>query len=98
MEMVEHANKCNLMNIKVNFYMYYFNKLNKLIEEQKYTKESHNRNSTMVQYNISTRPYKRHRASRYKYAIHYTIEHYSKTAWPVQLDRDAIGKIKTKQK
>jgi hypothetical protein len=45
MVMVEHANKGNLMNIKEHFYIYYFNKLNKPIEEQKYTKESDNRNS-----------------------------------------------------
>jgi hypothetical protein len=45
MEMVEHANKGNLMNIKEDFYIYCFNKLNKPIEEQKYTKERDNRNS-----------------------------------------------------
>jgi hypothetical protein len=45
MEMVEHAKKGNLMNIKENFYIYHFNKLNKFIEEQKHKKESDNQNS-----------------------------------------------------
>jgi hypothetical protein len=43
--MVEQTNKGNLMNIKDNFYIYYFNKLNKSIEEQKHTKENDIRNS-----------------------------------------------------
>jgi hypothetical protein len=41
----EHAKKGNLMNIKENFYIYHFNKLNNLIEEQKHMKESNNQNS-----------------------------------------------------
>jgi hypothetical protein len=45
MEMVQHAKKGNLMNIKENFDIYHFNKLNKLIEEQKLIKESGNQNS-----------------------------------------------------
>jgi hypothetical protein len=40
MEMVQQANKGNLMIMKEHFYIYYFN-----IEEQKYTEESDNRNS-----------------------------------------------------
>jgi hypothetical protein len=39
MEIVEHAKKGNLMNIKDNVYVYYFNKLNKL-REQKYKKRA----------------------------------------------------------
>jgi hypothetical protein len=35
MEMVEHAKKENLMNMKENFHIYHLNKTNKLIEEQK---------------------------------------------------------------
>jgi hypothetical protein len=45
MEMVEHSKKGNLMNIKENFYIYHFNQFKKLIEDQKRTKESDNRNS-----------------------------------------------------
>jgi hypothetical protein len=33
------------MNTKENFQIYHFNKLNKLIEEQKHIKESDNQNS-----------------------------------------------------
>jgi hypothetical protein len=33
--MVEHAKKCNLLNIKENFYVCHCNKIYKLIEEQK---------------------------------------------------------------
>jgi hypothetical protein len=43
MERVENAKKKgSIMNIKENFHVYRFNKLNKLIEEQKHTKESDN--------------------------------------------------------
>jgi hypothetical protein len=45
METVEQANKGNLMNIKENFFIYYFNKLNKMIEQKHTTKERDNRNS-----------------------------------------------------
>jgi hypothetical protein len=45
MEMLDHAKKRNLMNIKENFHIYHFNKINKLIEEQKLTKESYNQNT-----------------------------------------------------
>jgi hypothetical protein len=45
MEIVEHADKGNPMNMRENVYIYYFNKLTKLREEQKHTKESDNRNS-----------------------------------------------------
>jgi hypothetical protein len=44
--MVEHAKNGNLMNIKENFHIYHFNKLNKLIEEQKLNKENDNQNGT----------------------------------------------------
>jgi hypothetical protein len=44
-ELIEHAKKGNLMNIKENFHIYDFNKLNKLIEEQKHMKERDNQNS-----------------------------------------------------
>jgi hypothetical protein len=47
MEMVEHAKKGNLMNIKENFHIYHFNQLNKLIEEQKHTKERDTQNSML---------------------------------------------------
>ena len=40
MEMIEKANKGGIMNIKEDFHIYRFNKFNKLIEEQKHTKES----------------------------------------------------------
>jgi negative regulator of genetic competence, sporulation and motility len=45
MEMVEGAKKGRMMNIKENYYIYQFNHFNKLIQEQKHTKESHNQNS-----------------------------------------------------
>jgi predicted GIY-YIG superfamily endonuclease len=45
LDMVEHAKKGNLVNIKENFYIFHFNKFNKLIEEQKHTKESETQNS-----------------------------------------------------
>jgi hypothetical protein len=35
MEMVENAKKGIIMNVKENFHIYHFNKLNKLIQEQK---------------------------------------------------------------
>jgi hypothetical protein len=34
MQMVEHAKKGNLMNIKENFHIYHFNKINKPTEER----------------------------------------------------------------
>jgi uncharacterized protein YgiM (DUF1202 family) len=45
MEMVEGAKKGRMMNIKENYYIYQCNHFNKLIQEQKHTKESHNQNS-----------------------------------------------------
>jgi predicted house-cleaning noncanonical NTP pyrophosphatase (MazG superfamily) len=42
MEMIEKAKKGSIMNIKEDFHIYHFNKLNKLIEEQKHIKESKN--------------------------------------------------------
>jgi hypothetical protein len=39
---IEHVEKGNLMTIKEKVYIHHFNQLNKLIEEQKYTKESDN--------------------------------------------------------
>jgi ferritin-like metal-binding protein YciE len=45
MEMTERARKGRTMNIKENFYIYLFNHVNKLIEEQKHTKEVDRQNS-----------------------------------------------------
>jgi hypothetical protein len=45
MEMVEGAKKGSMMNMKENYYIYQFNYFNKLIQEQKQTKESNNQNS-----------------------------------------------------
>jgi hypothetical protein len=46
------------MNIKENFHIYHFNKLNKLIEEQKLNKEGNIRNDMFdILVNISTRPH-----------------------------------------
>jgi hypothetical protein len=42
MEMIEKAKKGGIMNIKEDYHIYHFNKFNKLIEEQKHTKESNN--------------------------------------------------------
>jgi hypothetical protein len=42
MEMIEKARKGGIMNIKEDYHIYHFNKFNKLIEEQKHTKESNN--------------------------------------------------------
>jgi hypothetical protein len=42
MEIIESAKKGGIMNIKEDYYIYHFNKFNKLIEEQKHTKESNN--------------------------------------------------------
>jgi hypothetical protein len=61
MEMVEPAKKGNLMNIKENFHIYHLNKNNKLIEEQKSNKESHNQNEMFdIIININTHPQIRH--------------------------------------
>jgi hypothetical protein len=45
MEMIKYARKGNIMNIKENYYIYQFEKLNELIEEQKSIKENNNENS-----------------------------------------------------
>jgi hypothetical protein len=56
MEM-EYAKKRNLMNIKENFHIYHLNKTNKLIEEEKPNKESHNQNEMFhIIVNINTCP------------------------------------------
>jgi hypothetical protein len=60
MEMVEPAKKGNLMNTKENFHIYHLNKNNKLIQEQKSNKESHNRNKIFDMININTHPQIRH--------------------------------------
>jgi hypothetical protein len=52
MEMVEGAKKGRMINIKENYYIYHFNHVNKLIQAQKHTKESNNRNSL---FNIAVR-------------------------------------------
>jgi hypothetical protein len=60
MEMVEHAKKGSLIIINENFHIYYFNKINKLTEEQKLNK-NHNENDMFdILVNISTRPQIRH--------------------------------------
>jgi hypothetical protein len=43
MEMIEKERKGSIMNIKEVYDIYHFNKFNKLIEEQKHTKESNNK-------------------------------------------------------
>ncbi|PNF21348.1 hypothetical protein B7P43_G18100 [Cryptotermes secundus] len=48
MEMIEKAKKGGIMNIKEDFYIYQFNKFNKLIEEQKYKRESNSLRSTSM--------------------------------------------------
>jgi hypothetical protein len=45
MELVEHARKASIMDIKEDYYIYKFKKLNKLIEEQKSTKNNNNQNN-----------------------------------------------------
>jgi hypothetical protein len=45
MKLVEHARKGKIMNIKEDYYIYKFKKLNKLIEEQKITKDNDNQNN-----------------------------------------------------
>jgi hypothetical protein len=45
MEMIEYARKCNIMNIKENYYIYQFKQLNELTEKQKSIKENNNQNS-----------------------------------------------------
>jgi hypothetical protein len=42
--MIEKATKGRTMNIKENFYMYQFNRDNKLIQEQKHTREDDHQN------------------------------------------------------
>jgi hypothetical protein len=43
MEIVKTAKKCNLMNIKEEFQIYYYSKQNKLIDEQKQIREANNK-------------------------------------------------------
>jgi hypothetical protein len=45
MEMIEGARKGRTMNIKENFYICQFNHANKLIQEQKHTKDVDHQNS-----------------------------------------------------
>jgi hypothetical protein len=45
MEMIEGARKGRTVNIKENLYIYEFNDANKLIQEQKHTKEDDHQNS-----------------------------------------------------
>jgi hypothetical protein len=45
MNLVEHARKGNVMNIKEDYYIYKFKQLNELIEEQKITKDNDNQNN-----------------------------------------------------
>jgi hypothetical protein len=44
MELIEHARKGNIVNIKENYYIYKFKQLEKLIVEQKSTKDNDNQN------------------------------------------------------
>jgi hypothetical protein len=44
MKLVEHARKGSIMDIKEDYYIYKFKKLNKLIEEQKSTKDNNQNN------------------------------------------------------
>jgi hypothetical protein len=41
MEIVEHAKKGSIMNIKENFLIYHQNRMNMLIEEQKTNVQNH---------------------------------------------------------
>jgi hypothetical protein len=43
MEIIETAKKGNLMNIKEEFHIYYNSKQNKIIDEQKQTREANNK-------------------------------------------------------
>jgi hypothetical protein len=55
MEMIEKATKGRMMNIKENFYIYQFNRTNKLIQEQKHIREGDHQNSlfdTAVKLNL----------------------------------------------
>jgi uncharacterized membrane protein YkoI len=45
MEMAEHAKKGNILNIKANYYIYHFNHLTTLMEEQRCIKENVNHNN-----------------------------------------------------
>ena len=45
MEIIGKAKKGNIMNIKEEFQIYYYNKHNKLIDEQKQIRETNNQNN-----------------------------------------------------
>jgi hypothetical protein len=45
MEMIEGARKGRTMNVKEYFYIYQFNHVNKLIQQQKHTKEGDHQNN-----------------------------------------------------
>jgi hypothetical protein len=45
MKLVEHARKRSIVDIKGDYYIYKFKKLNKLTEEQKSTKDNNNQNN-----------------------------------------------------
>jgi hypothetical protein len=80
MEMVEPAKKENLMNIKENFHIYHLNKNNKLIEEKKSNKESHNQNEMFdIIININTHPQIRHNTQEVYIHDRYTLEHHNNT-------------------
>jgi hypothetical protein len=65
MEMVEHAKKGSIMNIKENFHIYHLNKTNVLIEEQKANKDNHIQNEMFdIITNISTRPQIHHNSQQ----------------------------------
>jgi hypothetical protein len=58
MEIVEHAKKGSIMNIKENFHIYHQNRINMLIEEQKTNIQNHTQNEMFeVITHIRTRPY-----------------------------------------
>jgi hypothetical protein len=48
MEVIEHARKGNIMNIKENYYIYKFIQLKELTEEQKVTKDYDNQNMSDI--------------------------------------------------
>jgi predicted metal-dependent phosphoesterase TrpH len=69
MEIVERARKGRIMNIKENFYIYLFNYINKLIQEQKQIKAGDRQNSLfdlVVKHNLPQQLH--HYMLGYKYA------------------------------
>jgi hypothetical protein len=45
MKLIQYSRKGNVKNIKEDYYIYKFNQLNELIEEQKITKDKDNQNN-----------------------------------------------------